>query len=46
MEIIFNSVRSIFYGVIILIVNIPVFSSFDRVIAIIESAARLLGIKA
>ncbi|HEY3252252.1 MAG TPA: hypothetical protein VGK25_14175 [Ignavibacteria bacterium] len=45
MEIIFNSVRSLFYGLIVLIVNIPVFSSFDRVIAIIEKAARLIGIE-
>lgn len=45
METISNSFRSIFYSLIVVVVNIPVFFSMEKVIKLIKYAAQFIGIE-
>lgn len=44
MEILNNSVRNMFYGVIVLVLNIPVFWSFSSFINFIKEVLSTLGL--
>jgi len=45
MEIFFNSIRNVFFGFIVLVINIPIFWSFNGAVEFLKSAARALGLE-
>ena len=45
MEIIINSVRNVFYGMIVLVINIPIFWSFQGFIDFVRSTVKSIGLE-
>lgn len=45
MEIFINSVKNVFFGLIVLVINIPIFWSFQGFVDFIKTAVRLAGIE-
>jgi hypothetical protein len=45
MEIIVNSLRNVFYGAIVLIINIPIFWSFQGLIDFVRNAVKTIGLE-
>ena len=46
MEIFINSIRNVFFGLIVLVINVPIFWSFSGFIKLIKDAVIYLGIGA
>jgi len=44
MELILNSLRNVFFGAIVLVINIPIFWSFHGFVDFIKSAVKMMGI--
>jgi hypothetical protein len=44
MELFFNSLRNVFFGLIVLVLNIPVFWSFQGFIDFVKNALKLIGL--
>ena len=44
MEIILNSIKNVFFGAIVLVINIPIFWSFAGFMDFVKDALRLIGV--
>jgi len=44
MEIIINSIRNVFYGAIVIVINIPIFWSFRGFIEFVKDIAKSIGL--
>lgn len=45
MELIANSIRNVFFGLIVAIINIPIFWSFSELINFVRNAVKIIGIE-
>jgi hypothetical protein len=43
MEIIINSIRNVVFGLTVMVVNIPIFWSFEGVIDLIQDTVKFIG---
>jgi hypothetical protein len=44
MELLLHSVRNVFFGFIVLLINIPIFWSFTGALEFLKSIARIIGV--
>lgn len=45
MEIILNSIKNVFFGAIVLVINIPIFWSFQGFIDFVRNAVKAAGLE-
>lgn len=45
MELIISSIRNVFFGLIVVILNIPIFWSFTGAIDFVKQTAKIIGIE-